>query len=63
MKIFGLALGYDEPFWYLGAWEWFIHDDGWTIAKSRVIWRDGAWPKYSTFHPIKARRDRVRRVQ
>lgn len=43
-------VGYDEPFWYCGAWEFGIFDQGWVLAYRRIIKLEGAWPRYSTFH-------------
>lgn len=42
--------GYDEPLWFFGPWEFGLFDDGWIIAKHRVIRWSGRWPRYRTFH-------------
>ena len=43
-------LGYAEPFWYCGPWEFGLFDDGWLIAKHQVIRLEGRWPTHRTFH-------------
>jgi len=53
MKILGVYIGYDEPLWYLGPWEFGIFDQGWIIAKRRVIKLEGRWPNYKTIHPFR----------
>lgn len=49
MRLFGRDIGYDEPFFYFGPWEFLLHDAGWTLAKNRIVKRDGRWPTYWTF--------------
>lgn len=53
MKIFGVHLGYDEPFWYYRDWEFAVFDNGWVLSKGRVIRLEGSWPTYWTVHPIR----------
>ena len=55
MKIIGLHVGYDEPFFYLGPWEFLFHDNGWTLIKHRVVKLDGKWPTYWTIRPWRRR--------
>jgi hypothetical protein len=50
MKLLGIDVGYDEPLWHFGAWEFGLFDDGWLIAKRRIIRFQGRWPNYNTFH-------------
>jgi hypothetical protein len=50
MKIMGVDAGYDEPLWYLGPWEFGIFDNGWLVAKDRIIRLEGKWPTWRTFH-------------
>jgi hypothetical protein len=50
MKLFGKDIGYDDPFFYFGAWEFGVFDNGWILAKNRVIRHEGRWPTYWTFH-------------
>lgn len=50
-----MRLGYDEPFWFAGPWEFILHDDGWTISKHRVIWKEGKWPTYWIMRPWRKR--------
>ncbi len=56
MRIFGKEIGYDEPFFYFGPWEFLIHDNGWTLAKHRIVQKDGRWPTYWTIRPWRRRR-------
>lgn len=56
MKILGLDLGYDEPFWCCGTWEFGIFDQGWVLSRLQVIVLEGRWPNYATFHRKSARR-------
>lgn len=49
MKILGVDVGYDEPFWYFKAWEFGVFDQGWVLSHRRVIKLQGWWPTYSTF--------------
>ena len=50
MRLFGVHVGYDEPFWYFGRWEFGVFDQGWVVSKERVIRLQGRWPTYRTFH-------------
>ena len=50
MKLLGTDVGYDEPFWYLGHWEFGIFDQGWVICRDRIQKWAGCWPTYKTFH-------------
>ena len=50
MKLFGKDVWYDEPFFYFGAWEFAVFDNGWVLSKNRIIRREGRWPTYWTFH-------------
>lgn len=45
MRILGKDMGYDEPLWYFGAWEFGLFDQGWVISYRRVIRFQGSWPK------------------
>lgn len=56
MKLLGIDIGYEEPFFYLGPWEFLVHDNGWTLLKRRRVKLDGSWPTYWTFRPWRSKR-------
>jgi hypothetical protein len=56
MKLFGIHIGYDSPLWYFGRWEFGVFDEGWLIAKDRIIRFQGRWPTYHTLRPWRRRR-------
>jgi hypothetical protein len=50
MRILGIDIGYDEPMWYFGGWEFGLFDRGWVLSYRSVIRLEARWPRYSTFH-------------
>jgi hypothetical protein len=50
VRFLGKDIGYDDPFWYFGAWEFLLHDTGWLLTHRQIIRLEGRWPSYKTIH-------------